>query len=239
MKKNIIFWICLLSVTAISAQDLCRFPAFDFAVTAYNANNMQDALRFLRIAKLCKEKDEKEIQHWVEMCNRKLAQITQNKPTTTTQPDFVEQGDDFYNEGNYAKAFECYKKAADNGNTAGLFLLGFGAYYEEDKLPIPQKGWELMMKSAKQGYGLAQMWVGILLCGNDLDFKEGQQWLLKAAEQGYANEKACHFLAICFEEGCLMFDDDDNLVQTCEVDYPEAIKWYKKEIELIYQKKWK
>lgn len=98
--------------------------------------------------------------------------------------------DEYYQQGNHAKAFEWNTKAAGQGHAAAQNNLGvmyeFGKGVHQDD----QKAVEWYTKAAGQGYAAAQYNLGLMYYsgeGERQDYHKAVEWFTKAANQGYAD----------------------------------------------------
>jgi len=121
----------------------------------------------------------------------------------------------------YLKAFEWFKKAAEQGLARAQANLGRsyrkGCGVEQDY----QKAVEWYTKAAEQGDVTAQLNLGICYYngyGVEQDYKKAVEWYTKAAEQG--NAWAQNNLGICYYNG-----------YGVEKDYKKAVEWYTKAAE--------
>ncbi len=128
-----------------------------------------------------------------------------------------------YYEGNgikqsYAKAIECYKKAAELGyevaqcDLAYMYKMGQGTPKDMKQAVY----W--YTKAAEQGFSDAQLELGVLYhngTGVERDYEKSLYWYQQAAEQG--NPQAQENLADMMMRG-------DGIIP----DYPKAIEWFKK-----------
>ena len=87
----------------------------------------------------------------------------------------------------YAKAFEWFMKAAEQGDIHAQFQVGSrydnGKGVEENY----EKAFEWYMKAAKQGYSYAQFAVGSMYVNGDgveKNYEKAKEWLSYAAKQG-------------------------------------------------------
>ena len=126
-----------------------------------------------------------------------------------------------YTSGDYAKAAELYRKAADLGYAIAQYNLG--VCYENGR-GVTRNYAEAVKwytKAAEQGDVQAQRNLGV--CYRDgqgvtQSYAEAVKWFTKAAEQGYA--QAQFNLGVCYYIG-----------QGVTQNYAEAVKWYTKAAE--------
>ena len=127
-------------------------------------------------------------------------------------------GGSYYAMGDYKKAVEWFRKAAEQGYDVAQFYLGIcyenghGVSQNYDKA----FGW--FLKSAKQEYASAQLYVGLYYYsgeGVDKNYTKAVEWLQKAAEQGLA--EAQYNLGVCYEMG-----------KGVQKDISKAKEWFQK-----------
>ena len=104
------------------------------------------------------------------------------------QENLVKQGEDFYEAGEYNKAFGCFTKAADQGNATAQYKLGLmydkGQGVQQDY----KEAVKWYRKAAEQGHAKGQFNLGVMYYYGDgvqQDYKEAVKWYRKAAEQGH------------------------------------------------------
>ena len=149
--------------------------------------------------------------------------ITLQKKTsvTTTQSDvstLLVMGNQFYNEKNYAKAFEYYTKAANQGNAQAQCNLGFCYDKGQGVAQSYTEAVKWYRKAADQGFARAQYNLGVSYEkgeGVAQSYTEAVKWYRKAADQGYASAQSN--LGYCYKYG-----------QGVAQSYTEAVKWYRK-----------
>jgi TPR repeat protein len=163
-------------------------------------------------------------------------------------------------EPDYKKAFEWFRKAAEQGNVEAQ---GFLAHCYASGEGIGQNYTEAakwLEKSAEQGDKISQNILGIYYSkgqGVTQDYAEAAKWYCKAAEQGFA--KAQYNLGNCYSTGEGVTQDHAEAVRwlrqaaeqgladaQCNLgicyydgkgvpkDYKEAVKWYQKAAEQGY-----
>jgi TPR repeat protein len=120
-----------------------------------------------------------------------------------------------------AKALECFRKAAEQGNSGGQRYLGdmyFRGWGVAKDLTEAAKWYR---KAAEQGNASAQNGVGAC-CWNgwgvEKDYTEALKWYRKSAEQGNATGQS--EVGWCYENGWGV-----------DKDYTEALKWLRKAAE--------
>ena len=112
---------------------------------------------------------------------------------------------------NYKKAFEWYKKAAEQGYAKAQYNLGIMYYHGRGVDVNYKKAFEWCEKAAEQGYADAQHNLGVMYhYGHDMEknYKKAFEWYEKAAEQGYA--QAQYFLGELYHHG-LGVDQNDSM----------------------------
>ena len=174
-----------------------------------------------------------------------------------TPKELVEQGGKYSAAGEYEKAVECYRKAAQQGDAEGQDELGgmylYGAGVEEDY----SVALEWFRKSAAQGFAEGQRDVGLMYhlgLGVEQDYAKALEWYNKAAQQGNAHaEKGLGDLyhsgngvTQSYEQAVAWYrkaaDHNDreaqNALGNCYYSgngvgksYEEAVKWYRKSAE--------
>ena len=126
--------------------------------------------------------------------------------------------------GDYAQAYEEFKKLAEQGDARAQYTLGF--MYAKGK-GVPEDYAEAMKwyrKAAEQGDPNAQDALGWMYAegkGVAKDYAEAMRWYRKAAEQGYA--RAQYTLGFMYANGEGVAKDD-----------AEAVKWFRKAAEQGY-----
>jgi TPR repeat protein len=145
-------------------------------------------------------------------------QNTPNSGGSSSSEDMVallSEGFQAYNAGNYAKAVELFRKAAEQGNMNAQYNLG-NCYENGNGVPQDyKKAAEWYTKAADQGDMDAQLYLGdCYFDGNGVpqDYKKGAEWYRKSAEQG--NTYAQYNLGNCLIDG--------NGVQQNQA---EGVKW--------------
>jgi TPR repeat protein len=101
---------------------------------------------------------------------------------------------------------------ANRGNAAAQYLVAL--CWDDQENYSESAAW--YRKSAEQGYGDAQLYLGLMYDngqGVTQDYKEAMKWYTLAAEQGIASAQ--------YNLG-LMYDNGQGVIQ----DYKEAMKWY-------------
>ena len=142
-----------------------------------------------------------------------------------------ELGKIYRKNGEYKKAFEYFKKVANENfpeaqNIMGvIYENGFGI--EKDF----KKSFEWTLKSANQGYPIAQNNIGLKYEkgeGVKQDYKKAFEWYEKSANQGYPN--AQNNLAVYYSEGRVVNKDElkaeELFKKACEGGLDYACKNY-------------
>lgn len=121
---------------------------------------------------------------------------------------WLKQGDECYEKKQYAKAVECYQKAAEAGSLEGQFNLGYALYNGEgiDKDYATAAMW--FKRAARKGFAKAQY--NLAYCymygrGVPIDYDKALRNLTDAANNG--NKNAQLTLAECYEKGVLVMQD--------------------------------
>ncbi len=122
---------------------------------------------------------------------------------------------------NQEKAYQWYRKSAENGDVYAQNNLGWMYYNGNgvDKDYTEAVKW--FRKAADQGSAYAQNYLGSMYWngyGVDKDYTQAVKWYRKSAEQGYA---------IAQDNLGLMFCNGYGI----DKDYTQAIKWYRKSAE--------
>lgn len=116
--------------------------------------------------------------------------------------DIREQGWVYELENKPRLAIMCWKIAAEQGDAAAQYSLGYN-YSKGEYLPHDdEKAFEWYLKAARQGEPRAQFLLGDAYyygSGTKRDFKQAVAWYQKASEQG--NGKAIYSLACCYHKG--------------------------------------
>lgn len=153
-----------------------------------------------------------------------------------------------------AKAFECFRKAAEQGHAKAQACLGFCYFLGKGVRQDYAEAVKWFRKAAEQGQPDAQAWLGVC-CENGYgvrqDLEEAVKWYRKAAKQGALDAQL--LLGRCYAEGKGVRQDDAEaaewfrraaeqgdsdaqfLLGRCyefgngvEKDLVEAVKWYRK-----------
>lgn len=174
-----------------------------------------------------------------------------------TPKELVEQGYKHSENGDYDKAIECYRKAAQQGDAQGQDELGgmylYGAGGEVDYATAL----EWFRKSAAQGFAEGQRDVGLMYhygLGVEQDYAKALEWYNKAAQQGNAHAEkglgdmyhAGNGVTQSYEQAAAWYrkaaDHNDreaqNALGNCyysgngvQQSYEDAVKWYRKSAE--------
>ena len=123
-----------------------------------------------------------------DMATADMATLTRQAQNGDTEAQ-VDLAYEYYEQGNHAKAFEWYTKAAHQGDAVAQFNMGvmyeFGKGVHQDD----QKAVEWYTKAAQQGYAVAQFNLGVMYdngYGVHQDDQKAVEWYTKAANQEYA-----------------------------------------------------
>jgi TPR repeat protein len=130
----------------------------------------------------------------------------------------VIQGDAAYEAKDFAKAVECWSKAAKAGNAEAQSNLGKAYYYGEGVPQDKGKAAEWGAKAAAQDYAKGQNFLGFCYSNGEgvpQDKAKAVEWYAKAAAQGYAG--AQYNLGFCYGSG-------EGVPQ----DKAKAVEWYAK-----------
>ena len=137
-----------------------------------------------------------------------------------------EKGEQYYNEGNYTKAVNCYRKAAEQGNADAQYNLGLCYASGQGVTQDYTEAVKWYRQAAEQGNTYAQNNLGACYYygeGVPQDYTEAVKWYRQAAEQG--NTYAQNNLGACYYCG-------EGVTQ----NYQEAVKWFRKAAERGYVK---
>ena len=121
----------------------------------------------------------------------------------------------------FRKAFEWFKKAAEQGEAVAQFNVGVLYLNGEGVEKDAKVAFEWFKKAAEHGYAVAQSNVGVFYLNGEVvekDAKEAFEWFKKAAEQGDAggqnNLGTCYYFGVGVEK-----------------DVKEAFEWLKRAAE--------
>lgn len=117
---------------------------------------------------------------------------------------------------NYTEAFNCFLKAAENGDADSQERVGDLYYNGYGVTKNPAKAVEWWLKAAEQGDSTAQNSLGCRYLNGDgvqTDYAEAFKWFSMAAEQGDATGQSN--VGFCHQEG-----------YGVEQNYAAALKWY-------------
>ena len=131
---------------------------------------------------------------------------------------------------NAAEAFKWFLKAAEQGQADAQYRLVDCYLYGKGTEVDQNEAGKWLQKAAENGNADAQTKLGYILCGmaedDNPDFAEfskfhveAVKWFRLAAEQG--NSDACFELGFSYNYG-----------EGVDIDYDEAVKWYRKAIEI-------
>jgi TPR repeat protein len=117
----------------------------------------------------------------------------QEQPEYESPSILYYRGCDFFNSGNYIQAKECYEKAVAQGHLdslcrlSGMYLNGLGCAKDLHQFK------KCITECAAKGHAAAQYSLSMLYkAGKDgfpQDSTKANEWLLKAADQGYSRAK--------------------------------------------------
>lgn len=132
--------------------------------------------------------------------------------------DDFDDGVSAYKSGHYQQALSLFESGAKKDDPKSTYALGLlyknGVIVRKDI----ERGLNLIMKSANQGFARAQNYLGVTYYeGNDVaqDYKEAFDWYGKAAVQGYPDAE--YNLAVMY-----------GLGKGTRQDFAETIKWLRK-----------
>jgi tetratricopeptide (TPR) repeat protein len=152
-----------------------------------------------------------------------LRDITIKEIKTEVGSNEYEEAMGFYYDEQFDKAIPLLETLAGKGHIGAQYALGFCYRQGQGVTPDQDKGRELILKAAEQGYAKAQLWIGRSYIGVKSDYAKALEWFQKAADQGDANAQA--------EIGDLYFGG-----YGVTEDKAKAAEWYKKAAE-GYQKR--
>lgn len=135
--------------------------------------------------------------------------------------ELYEEGLQYYNQNDFAKAVELFTSAADNGSAEALCKLGVCFLNGEGVEKNLKAAFDCFFEAANKGVVEAQNRLGVRYGrgeGVEKDEMEAVRWYKIAAEQGY--DKAQFNLGFCYKNG-----------SGVEKDEKAAFEWYKKAAE--------
>ena len=109
---------------------------------------------------------------------------------------------EYYSQGNHAKAFEWYTKAAGQGDADAQAILGAMYAKGQGVHQDYHKAVEWTTKAAHQGHADAQTILGLMYYNGEgvrQDYRKAVEWTAKAAGQGFA--AAQNNLGVMYENG--------------------------------------
>lgn len=115
----------------------------------------------------------------------------------------------YYNQGNYVKAFPLYKDVAEKGYPEAQFNVGLMYQYGRGVKKDFKQAVYWYQKAAKQGEAQSQTNLGIMYDngqGVKKDFKQAIYWYQKAAQQG--QPQALYNLAMIYGKGRMGVKED-------------------------------
>jgi len=134
-------------------------------------------------------------------------------------------GDAYYNgkgvSKDYKKAFEWFRKAAEQGYEYGCYNVGHAYETGNGVKQDYSQAFKWYLKAAEQGFAKAQYAIGRLYdlgLGVTQDYSQAFKWYLKAANQGHPIAQEQVGLSYDFEYGV----PEDNV---------KAVEWYRKAAE--------
>jgi len=102
-----------------------------------------------------------------------------------------EKGEAAYGRGDYYSAVKYFKKAANQGDSAAQYNLGY-IYFVTDEMKDYTKAAYWFEKSANQEVTQAQRFIALLYIegkGVKQDYKKAVYWLEKAIDNGYTDSQ--------------------------------------------------
>lgn len=137
-----------------------------------------------------------------DMATADMATLTRQAQNGDTEAQ-VDLAYEYYEQGNHAKAFEWYTKAAHQGDADAQYNLGRMYDNGHGVRQDDQKAFEWYTKAANQGHADAQYTLGVMYDygrrGVLQDYQKAFEWFTKAANQGHA--KAQYNLGRMYENG--------------------------------------
>ena len=122
-------------------------------------------------------------------------------PNADTDP-LCDLGKAIYEAGDYEKAAECFRKAAELGIRRGLCNMGVLYQYGKGVEQSSEKAVEYFQLAADQGFSLAQYNLGVLYTngiGVEQNYEKALEYFQLAADQGM--KEAQHNLAFLYANG--------------------------------------
>jgi hypothetical protein len=138
-----------------------------------------------------------------------------------TSGDILKKGSQAYTNGDFETAAEWYRKAAEQGDATGQYLLGLMYRYGKGVSQDSVEAAKWLLKAAEQGHARSQFNLAVMSelgKGVSKSQTEAIKWYQKAAEQGDA--QAQHNLA-CFY----------YLGKGVSKNFETAAEWYRKAAE--------
>ncbi|MBQ7064514.1 MAG: elongation factor Tu [Firmicutes bacterium] len=134
---------------------------------------------------------------------------------------WLQEGNEYFDKGDYEKSCELYRKAAEAGNAEAQNKLGFSYSKGKGVEKNTDEALNWYTKAAKKGYPAAQNNLGYYYykgIGVEQDYHKAVHWFEKAADQG--NASAQEGLGTCYRYGF-----------GTKKDIKMAKYWYKKAAE--------
>ena len=103
---------------------------------------------------------------------------------------YFDQGKEYIDQENYPKAFQAFKKAADQGNADAQLNLGISYATGIGVLKDPKQAVAWYQKAADQGNAKAQYNLGISYANGEgvlKDMQMSKHWIKKANDGGHEN----------------------------------------------------
>ena len=120
----------------------------------------------------------------------------------------------------YKEASYYYQKAAEAGNSDGMFNLGI-CYYSGKGTPYDaKKGMYWLKEAASEGSSKSMYQLGLTYYYSEGFEKETFYWLKKVIESGYTEREVYYLLARCYYYG-----------KGTSQDYEQAFFYFRKDIE--------
>jgi hypothetical protein len=141
--------------------------------------------------------------------------------TEERSSDFISEGMSFYDNSDYAKALENWKRASELGNKEADFLLGF---LYDGVLQNDEEAFYFFKKSALAGHVQAQLNVGLryeIGDGVKIDYQKAKFWYIKAA---YNQDHIAQFRLASLLQGVFKKYEESHFwfLKAAELSNPDA-----------------
>ncbi len=139
-----------------------------------------------------------------ELCRSKLLLPCKGEPqqAVSVNTELSKMGQQYYSDGDYASALDCYRKAMEAGDPDGQFGYGRCLYYGKGIPQDTEAAYALFVEAAQRNSAAAENALGI--CYEDgrvvsKNMEIAVSWYQKAMEHG--NKTALANLARCYKNG--------------------------------------